>query len=106
MIPPEVKEQQKLVPILDDMEWVKKLKKFEFADKVDLLKCLTLQKYEAGHRIERHSDNIDSYHLILKGKVGIFFPEPNLKNMPQSRIVTCNEAEAKKKRAKQVFVTQ
>lgn len=88
------------------MKWVQGLKKFEFADKVDLLKCLTLQKYEAGNRLEGYSDNIDSYHLILKGKVGIFYPDPRVKNMPASRIVCCTEAESKKKLAKQTFVTQ
>ena len=56
-----------------------------------------MREVEAGHRFFTSSDKIDSFVLIITGKVGIFYPDPQLvKEAAQffGRLVICTEAQA------------
>jgi len=53
---------------------MKRLRHFSFAERVEMLKFLKLKKVSAGQRFFPGSDCIDSFNLLLKGKVGIFYP--------------------------------
>jgi len=54
-----------------------------------------VKKVEAGQRFFSSNDKIDSFVLIIKGKVGVFYPDPTLvKEAAQffGRLVICTEA--------------
>lgn len=86
--------------ILNETAWIKQYRNFQAQDKLELLKCFKLKKLGPGQRIAAHSETIDDYNLILKGRVGIFYPDSKSKGLNPSRITICNEAEADKRRAK------
>jgi len=53
-----------------------------------------------GQRVFGYSEKIDSYVLILKGKIGIFYPETaaiKIASCYYNRIVCCSEVEAKRR---------
>ena len=61
--------------MVDELSFMKQLKHFTFSEKVELLKLFKLKKINAGSRFFTDSDRIDCFNLILKGKVGIFYPD-------------------------------
>lgn len=97
--------------MIDELSFMKQLKHFTFHEKVELLKLFKLKKISAGSRFFVDSDRIDSFNLILKGKVGIFYPDnakiKQLEEFP-GRVQLCNLAEANKRILKQqtVFLTE
>jgi len=59
---------------------MKTLKHFSFAEKVELLKCFKVRKINAGTRFFAGTDNIDSFNLLMRGKIGVFYPDlPKIK---------------------------
>jgi hypothetical protein len=62
--------------MLDDMRFTKTLKNFTDSDKVELMKQFRIQKVLPGQRIfDQKSEKIDRFALILRGKVGIYYPD-------------------------------
>jgi len=59
----------------EEFSFMKLLKHFSFLEKIEMLKFAKLKKMHVGQRFFPGSDRIDSFNLILKGKVGIFYPE-------------------------------
>jgi CRP-like cAMP-binding protein len=57
------------------MRWVKEQEKFQFVEKVDILRRMKLKKIKAGDRIANQTDTIDSFYLVVKGKVGVLYSE-------------------------------
>jgi hypothetical protein len=68
------KEYEKLMlAVLEDMRFMQRLPNFELSDKLAMLKLFKIRKLAPGKRITSHGEYIDSFHLILKGKIGIFY---------------------------------
>ena len=59
----------------EEFSFMKLLKHFAFSEKIEMLKFLKLKKINAGQRFFPGSDRVDSFNLVLKGKVGIFYPD-------------------------------
>ena len=68
-------EQKCLLNLVEDFTFFSTLKHFSFSDKVELIKCLKIKKVTAGTRFFGNTDRIDSFNLLMKGKVGVFYPE-------------------------------
>ena len=95
----------------DEFTFMKLLKHFTFSEKVEMLKFCKLKKVSAGQRFFPGSDRIDSFNLVLKGKVGIFYPSAakiKLLSDQLGRVQYCNLAEAKRRLEKKqsVFMTE
>jgi len=62
----------------------------------------TLRNIAAGQRVYKNADRIDSYNIIIKGKIGIFQPDAKLKSLQENitRVVCLTELEANKRKDK------
>ena len=94
--PIQTQEQAKqMLKLLGDMKFIRSLSDFSEADKVGLLNCFELYTFQPGQRIFGKGFNLDSFNLILKGKVGILGPDTETikqaKKEPD-RLVCCTEA--------------
>ena len=60
-----------------------------------MVRCFELVEVPAAHRFYER-DYLDKFCLILKGKVGVFYPEAELKEARkyEKRVVLCNEQQA------------
>jgi hypothetical protein len=56
-----------LLPLLDEIRWVREYKAFQLIDKVELLKKFKLRNVKAGDRFDPSSDTLDTYYLIVSG---------------------------------------
>jgi hypothetical protein len=66
------------------------------------MKCFKIKKYEQGTQISSASDHIDTYNLIVRGSVGVFFPDPDkIKGLPTTRLIKCNDSQAEQLREEQ-----
>ena len=54
------------------MKFVKGLSDFTDSDKLTMLKSFHLVSLRAGQRIQPDSDKLDSFNIVLKGKIGVF----------------------------------
>jgi hypothetical protein len=67
--PPDHEQLQRvrslLLPLLEEMRWVREYKAFQFIDKVELLKKFKLKNFKAGDRLDSPSDTLDTYYLIV-----------------------------------------
>jgi hypothetical protein len=72
---------------------------FSAQDKLDLVKCFEVKCLKPGQRFYKGTDRIDSFNLVVKGKVGVFYPDaPAIKQATANhRLVCCNEAERQKR---------
>lgn len=70
---------KKMQYIFEQTRFYKTLDHFSETDMLDLLRCFELKKVRPGFRFFEPEDTLDSFVLILKGKVGIFYPESGLK---------------------------
>ena len=57
---------------------------------------MKLKKFKAGERIAAQSDTIDAYHLIVKGKIGVFYPDPKIKTYAPNKVAYMTEVQAQK----------
>lgn len=55
---------------------------------------MKLKKFKAGERIAAQSDTIDAYHLIVKGKVGVFYPDQKVKTLAPNKVAYMTEVQA------------
>ena len=96
-------DQHTLIELMNQMPWSKGLQHFINPNKVQLMRQFTLKKLGPGSRISAWQlDYIDSYNIILKGSVGIFYPDmARIRDIGNSNIVCCNESEAERLRNKQ-----
>ena len=85
------KIKQVMLRMLRDFRFDRHLKNFQRQDRLELLDCFKLKKVQAGQRICTHSTTIGTFCLLIKGKVGIFFPEVGVSDLEPNRIVYCNE---------------
>jgi hypothetical protein len=51
------------------------MKQFSHQDKVELLRLLKIKRLSPGQRFFAGIDQIDSFNLLMKGKIGIYYPE-------------------------------
>ncbi len=67
--PPDHEQLQRvrslLLPLLEEMRWVREYKAFQLVDKVELLKKFKLITVKAGDRFDSLSDTLDTYYLIV-----------------------------------------
>ncbi len=68
-------QQKTLLGLVEDFSFVKSLKHFTFSEKVELLKCFKVRKVNAGTRFFAGSDKIDSFNLLMRGKIGVLYPD-------------------------------
>jgi len=54
-----------LLPLLEEMRWVREYKAFQLVDKVELLKKFKLKTVKAGDRFDSPTDTLDTYYLIV-----------------------------------------
>jgi len=54
-----------LLPLIDEIRWVREYKAFQLVDKVELLKKFKLKTVKAGDRLDSPSDTLDTYYLIV-----------------------------------------
>ena len=54
-----------MLPLLEEMRWVREYKTFQLVDKVELLKKFKLITVKAGDRFDSPSDTLDTYYLIV-----------------------------------------
>ena len=54
-----------MLPLLEEMRWVREYKTFQLVDKVELLKKFKLITVKAGDRFDSLSDTLDTYYLIV-----------------------------------------
>ena len=96
-------ENTMLIQLIDDMNWIGCLKGYTDANKIQLLKCFTIKKLKQGQRVSAWQfDYIDSFNLILRGKIGIFYPDQQkIRVMDLSHVTNCDEKEAYKLLKKQ-----
>jgi hypothetical protein len=67
-------------------------------DEPKIFPTFNIKKYNSGQRLSFYNSTFDSFNIILKGKVGIFFIDQNkLKNIVTSNIVYCNQAESRQR---------
>jgi hypothetical protein len=68
-MPPDHEQLQRvrslLLPLLEEMRWVREYKAFQLVDKVELLKKFKLKTVKAGDRLDSPSDTLDTYYLIV-----------------------------------------
>ena len=57
------------------MRFMQNLKNFSATDKLDFIRILKFKKITAGQRITSYTNTLDSFNLIIKGQVGIFYPD-------------------------------
>ena len=72
---------------------------------MQLAKFFKIRYVPAGQRVYVNTDKIDSFNLILKGRMGIYYPDLNkikICSNPITRIMYLNEAEAKKRRERKM----
>ena len=52
--------------------------------------------FAPGHRVYTSQDKLDTFNIIIKGKIAIFYPEmQKIQNCNQASIVYYNEAKVK-----------
>lgn len=79
--------------MIDDFNFMKKLKHFSFQEKMEIVKLFKLKKINAGQRFFADSDRTNSFNLILNGTVGIFHADrAKIKNIADQpgRLQICN----------------
>ena len=74
----ERKDQALMMHFFGDMRFSQHLSYFEPQDWIDLIKSFRLQRFYPGQRIYTNQDRLDSFHIILQGSVGIFYPDHQL----------------------------
>lgn len=76
-------------------------RKFEFIDKLEILKAFKIKEYKAGDRLNRHQEAIQQFNVVLKGKIGILYPDlQKMKFFSAGRMQQLTEADVKKKMSK------
>ena len=64
-----------MLKVMDEMRFMQGLKDFTDNDKLDIFRCFKLERLVPGQRVFGQSDKIDFFAVILKGKVGIYYPD-------------------------------
>ena len=77
----------------NELKFIKALQNYNRQEKLDLLQKFKLRKVIAGTRIGHSSSMIDTYSLVISGKVGIFYPDPIVASLDPKQIVFCSEQE-------------
>lgn len=77
--------------LFEQMKFYKSLVSFTDQDLLDLCRCFELVEVSAGERFY-DKNYLDRFCLILKGKVGVFYPEVELREAMkyEKRVVLCN----------------
>jgi hypothetical protein len=90
---------KKMLFILEQTRFYKTLDHFAETDMLDLFRSFELRKVKPGFRFFESTDKLDSFVLVLRGKIGIFYPEIQLKEAVKHdhRVVCCNEADVRRK---------
>lgn len=91
--------------LLDDCKFThERLQNFTIDDKIELLNGIKIEKRSAGSRLfpETASSNLNSFVLVLKGKIGIFHIDPHLKALQKhpGRVVACSQLDLPKRKAR------
>jgi len=56
------------------MRWMENLNHFTLNEKLEIMRQFRIKKLNPGQRVFTHpSENLDSFNIILKGKIGIFY---------------------------------
>lgn len=90
-------EFKKVMDLLNDCRFSKRMENFLQSDKYDLLRSIKLLDVKPGHRFYQQTDSINKFYIILKGTIGIFYPDTGaIKDCSlfYNRLKCCNEAEA------------
>ena len=65
------------------------------------MKLFRVKKMAPGQRFFMGTETIDSFNLLMKGKIGIFYPDKEriqAAAIEKGRIQCCNQAEAEKRK--------
>ena len=66
-----------MLSLLTEMQWFDStFAHFTAVDRMELMRSFKLKRLSPGQRVAPyHLDYIDSFNLILKGKIGVFYPD-------------------------------
>ena len=70
-----VKEQEKILQMLQTFRFMENFKHYTKQDQQDLAQSFEKVILMPGDRVYTNFDKLDSFNIILKGKIGVFFVE-------------------------------
>lgn len=75
------------------------------------MKLFRVKKMAPGQRFFIGTDTIDSFNLLMRGKIGIFYPDKEriqAAEIEKGRIQCCNQAEAERRKTEiqDFFITK
>lgn len=87
---------------LKDFKFFQQFKNFNQADQDDLIKSFKVRTLKPDERVYEQKEFLDSFNIILSGKVDIYFPDPKLKQIQHehTRCLLLKEGEAQRRRDK------
>ena len=83
--------------LMEEMRFMKNLDDLHHTDRMDLAQSFKIRYFQAGDRVYKRPNELDSFYIIVEGYMGIFYPDhakvKEFESQP-GRIVYYNEEQA------------